>query len=165
MRSKRIYLNTILLQTTLIFLFTGFAQARFIIAKFPNASNFTHPKDNAVLLKTPGLTYVYQTENKDSIITNTITTTFNTITVQGIRCEIIYDIEWTFIKKLNKKFITAETYNIYAWDNKGNVWEFGKDSFIYMYNNNWRFTGFNTKASWLAGKNGKLPRIIKSATS
>lgn len=165
MRRQDLKLYAALFGAVLIYSLSGVVSGRYYLAGFPSAYSFTHPRDNPVLPKTRGLSYVQKTENKNTIVTNEITTTYDTITVQGIRCEIIYNLEWTYVKKLNRKFLTAETYNFYAWDNKGNVWDFGKDSLRYLYSSSWRRLGINTKGSWLAGKKGALPRIIVPANA
>jgi hypothetical protein len=143
----------------------GAANASFTLNGFPSAYTFRRPKDNPALPKTRGLTEVLKTESEDLIITNVRTTTFKTLTIQGIPCAIIENLEWTYVKKLKRTFLTAEIYNFYAWDNKGNVWEFGQDSFIYLYKKNWRRAGLSTKGTWLAGKDGAIPRIIVPADS
>ena len=165
MKSQKLQLYAALFGISLIFLSASLANGRFLLSAFPSAYSFSHPRDNSALPKTRGLTYVQKTENKNTIVTNEITTTYDTITIQGIPCEIIYNMEWTYVKGLNRKFLTAETYNFYAWDNKGNVWDFGKDSLKYLYNRSWRRSGINMKGSWLAGKNGALPRIIVPANA
>jgi hypothetical protein len=162
---RKLQFYAALFGVALICLSAGAVNARFSLGGFPSLSVFSHPKDNPALPKTRGLTYIQKTENKDTLVTNEITTTFNTITIQGIPCEIIYNQEWTYVKKLNMKFLTSEIYCFYAWDNNGNVWDFGKDSFKYLYNSSWRRVGLSTKDSWLAGKNGALPGIIARANS
>ena len=159
MKRQKLQLYAALFGVGLIFVSAGLANGRFLFPAFPSAYSFSHPRDNSALPKTRGLTYVQKTENKNTIVTNEITTTYDTITIQGIPCEIIYNIEWTYVKGLNRKFLTAETYNFYAWDN------FGKDSLKYLYNRSWRRSGINTKDSWLAGKNGALPQIIVPANA
>jgi hypothetical protein len=165
MKRIRIYLYAAVLSAVLTGFLTGTAKAQYILGKFPSSLNFNRPKDNPNLPKSPGLTYTYKTENKESILTNQVTVTYDTTTLQGIRCQIIYDAKWNYVKKLGQKFLTSETYHLYAWDKWGNVWDFGKDSFVYLYNNHWRRYGINMNASWLAGKNGAIPRIIIPANT
>lgn len=165
MDRKRLYLYTAILQVALIGFLTGTTKAQYILGKFPSSLNFSRPKDNPNLPKSPGFTYVYKTENKDSILTKKVTVTYDTVLIQGIRCQIIYDAKWNYLKRFGKRFLSSETYHLYAWDNWGNVWDFGKDSFVYMYNRNWRRYGIDMKASWLAGKNGAIPRIIMPAVN
>lgn len=166
MKKQKLQLYTLLFGILLVGFSANTANARFILTTgFPSPSIFSRPVDNPNLPRTRGVTQVTKTEKNDTIVTNQITTTFDTITVQGIPCAIIYNLEWTYVKKLKKQFLTAETYSFYAWDNKGNVWEFGKDSLKYQYNNKWRRTGINTKASWLAGKNKAVPFIVMQAKS
>ena len=153
-------LNTIIVSFASLCIISGFAQAKYYKAQFPSASEFNRPKDNPVLSQKPGLTYTFQTEYKDKIVTNEVTTTFDSILTQGIRCSIVYNSEWTYVKSLNKKIRTREVYKFFAWDNKGNVWYFGQDDFKYLYNNRWQYKGLSTRDSWLAGKNGAIPQII-----
>ncbi len=160
MNRKKIYLYTAILQVVLLGFITGTAKAQYILGKFPSSLNFNRPKDNPNLPKSPGSTYVYKTENKDSIVTSKVTVTYDTTIIQGISCQIVYDEKWNYVKKFGQRFLSSETYHLYAWDNLGNVWDFGKDSFVYLYNRNGRRYGIDMKASWLAGKNHATPKII-----
>ena len=157
-KTRNIYL--ILLVFISLCLTAGLAQAKLPGELFPPASQFQHPKDNPLLARKPDSTYTFKLDKKDKIITNEITITHNILFFQGIRCSIVKDVEWTYVKRLNEKFKTAEIYKFYAWDNKGNVWNFGQDEFKYLYNNSWRYKGLSTKDSWLAGKNHAFPKIV-----
>lgn len=163
MKSKRIYFAAVYFAAALTCFPSGLVQARYLEARFPGSSDFSNPKNNQYFPKTIGLTYEYKSENKDTIVVNDVTTTFNKITIQGIVCPVVYGVEWTFVKKLNKKFMTKETYTFNAWDNQGNVWCFGQDSLRYLYNNNWKLFKIDMSESWLAGKNGALPGIVMPA--
>ena len=160
---QRLYLYTAIFQMVVLGFSAGFVKAQAFNSGFPSARDFTHPKDNLYFPKLRGLTYVYQTENKDILVTNETSTSLNTLTIQGIVCNITYNREWTYVKSLNRKLITRETYDFYAWDNQGNVWYFGRDQFNYLHNSNWSYAGMNMKGSWLAGKNGAIPGIVVPA--
>lgn len=127
-------------------------------------ADFNSPRDNLYLPMAIGQTYVYEAETEDGLVWNEITATKRKKKILGITCVVVYDVEWIYVEEEDEWFLTEETYDWYAWDNHGNVWYFGEETYEIIYDDAWIPTAISTEGSWEAGVDGAEPGIIMLAT-
>jgi hypothetical protein len=87
-----------------------------------NPDNFVAAITNPYLPLTLGKTFHYQGTGADSLVTNDVSVTFVTKTIQGVTCVVVWDRVW------DDTDLVEETCDWYAQDINGNVWYFGEDS-------------------------------------
>lgn len=162
MNTLRCTLAKVTLTLTLIGL-TPLAPAKIVEIPDIVPADFNAPMDNIYLPMAIGLTYVYEAEEEDGLILNEITYTTNTVTILGITCVVVHDVEYIYIEELGLWFILEETDDWLAWDNFGNVWYFGEATLEYLYDDDWNFLGTSPEGSWTAGVDGAEPGILMLA--
>jgi len=141
----------------------GMAEAKTQETPAVDPADFDSPQDNLYLPMSLGDTYVYLAEDEDGLILNEITATFATKSILGVDCTIVYDVEWVYVEDLDTWFLTEETYDWYAWDNCGNVWYFGEDTYENIYDDDWNLIDVSTEGSWEAGEDGAEAGILMLA--
>ncbi len=125
-----------------------------------DVSNFGTPIGNNYFPRDLSTTYVYEAEDEDGFIRNTIYISKKTKSIMGVRSTVIYDVEWIWVEEEDNWFKLEETEDWHAWDNYGNFWYFGEDTVEYLYDDDWNPDGTSTEGSWKAGVDGALPGII-----
>ena len=129
-----------------------------------DVANFGSPQDNNIYFPYElDVTYEYQAETEDELVLNWIYVSNNTVSILGVDCTVVYDVEWVYVEEKNQWFKTEETEDWHAWDNFGNFWYFGEWTTEYEYDDDWNLTGQNNDGSWKAGEFDALPGIIVPA--
>lgn len=133
-----------------------------------DSEDFTAPTDNDYLPipdLSPGevKTYVYDAEDEEGLIRNYISYSTDTVTILGVTCIVVYDVEWVWVEDIGAWRKLEETQDWHAWDNFGNFWYFGEDTTEFEYDDDWVLIGSNNDGSWIAGDDGASPGIILPA--
>jgi len=129
----------------------------------PNPADFAEPMDNGWLPMSVGLTYAYNSVENRQAVVNEVTQTAELETIQGIPCTVVHEAEWMYSLAVRDWLLTRETYNWIAWDNWGNVWNFGEDTTRFSHDENGEVTGESKDGSWQAGLNGAQAGILMLA--
>jgi hypothetical protein len=106
-----------------------------------------------------GKTYVYRSEANGEITLGEMEFTYNTKSILGVSCTVVYDDESVYVEDLGQWFPAEETEDWFAWDNYGNVWYFGESTVANLYDDNWNLIGTSTEGSWEGGVDGAQPGI------
>jgi len=116
-------------------------------------ANFDAPVANPYFPLTPGVTRTYEGETEDGIETVVVIVTDETREIDGVECTVVLDIGYLDGEPVE------ETLDYFAYDNLGNAWYFGEDSFEIE-------DGLisSTDGSWIAGEDGAKPGIVMPAT-
>jgi len=141
----------------------GIVEAKCIEAQAINPADFDSPVNNLYFPKAVGTTYVYGAEEDDELIVNEIMITAGTVDILGVSCNVIYDVEWLWVEEKGAWYLIEETYDWHAWDNYGNVWYFGEETYERIYDEDWNWIDTSTEGSWKAGVGGALPGIVMLA--
>jgi len=114
-------------------------------------ANFVAAVDNPYLPFKPGTGLHYRgvAENGTTPQTDDEVVTYQTKTIQGVRCTVVRDSVFERGKPVER------TFDWYAQDKHGNVWYFGEDARDYK---NGRFV--KAPDSWQAGVSNAQPGII-----
>ena len=115
-----------------------------------NPAEFSTTINNPLLPMKPGSKYVYQNLSENAEVT--ITVTNNTITLAGVTCIVVHDVN-----KVDGE-IEEDTLDYYAQHTDGSVWYFGEDTI--SYDNGVA----STEGSWRAGLDGAKPGIVMLGT-
>ena len=107
------------------------------------------PIDNPFMPLAPGNTWVYQDAEG---VTDTVTVTNQTITIEGVECVVVKDIA----REGNK--ILESTKDYFAQDVDGNVWYFGENTKEFLEDGGVSFAG-----TWRAGVDNAEAGIIMLA--
>ena len=124
-------------------------------------ADFSAPVDNPYFPMAFGCTYIYEVETDEGLVVNEITVTPCLVTILGVECTIIYDVEYLIVDGVPVKL--EETFDFHAWDNHGNAWYFGEDTVEYIYDEMWNPLGCTTEGTWRAGADGAMAGIIMLA--
>ena len=156
-----------LISVTAMVILTGFSigvvQAGTCELPFFHASAFDTSNDNPYLsMDNIRSTYVYKAETDEGLVRDYIyfKPASENITIYGVECTVVYDVEWLWVEELSKWVKLEETDDWHAWDEDGNFWYFGEETTEYLYNDEWESTGTSNEGSWKAGVDGALPGII-----
>lgn len=141
-------------------LLTGIVEATNYEQPVLDANDFNSPQNNTYFPMAVGNTYVYRAETEDEIIRNEIHITYDIKKILDVNCVVVHDVEWVYVEDLNNWFLIEETNDWYAWDNYGNVWYFGEETYERIYDENWNWIDTSTEGSWEAGVGGAEPGIV-----
>jgi hypothetical protein len=109
-------------------------------------ADFSTTINNPLLPMKPGSVYVYQNVSNDAEVI--ITVTNKTITLQGVTCIVVHDVN-----KVGGE-VEEDTLDYYAQHKDGSVWYFGEDTISFE-------DGIaSTEGSWRAGLDGAKPGIV-----
>jgi hypothetical protein len=119
-----------------------------------SSASFDTPTDidNPYWPLVPGTTFVYKPVPNEENVVNTIEVTYDTKTIMGVECIVVYDTEHV------EGELTEETYDWYAQDDEGNIWYFGEATESLQDDGSWSKEG-----SWEAGVDGALPGYVMLA--
>jgi hypothetical protein len=116
-----------------------------------NPSDFTTKIDNRYFPLKPGTTFVYRDETAHGKEGDIMKVTSDTKNIMGVKCVVVDDRVWAHGK------LSDKTFDLYAQDEKGNVWYFGENTKEYKDGK------VSTEGSWEAGKAGAKPGVIMQA--
>ena len=127
MRRVMCCLTSVMVVVMLIGFSIGVVQAE--SCELPNFDDyeFDKPVDNPYFPRAIKRMYVYEAE-EDEFILNYIYISKDKERIGGVKCTVIYDVEWIWVEDLGvsgewRKL--EETEDWHAWDNEGNFWYFG----------------------------------------
>lgn len=127
-------------------------------------ANFGAPVDNPYFPRALDTTYVYEAEDEDGLIRNTIYISKKKKRIEGVTCTVIYDVEWIWVEEEGEWFKLEETEDWHAWDNDGNFWYFGEWTTEIEYDDEWIEIDRNHDGSWEANlAENVFPGIILPA--
>lgn len=114
-----------------------------------NPADFSTTINNPLLPMKPGSVFVYQNLTENAEVT--ITVTNQTITLAGVTCIVVHDVNTV------DGDIEEDTFDYYAQHTNGSVWYFGEDTI--SYDNGVA----STEGSWRAGVDGAKAGIVMLA--
>lgn len=121
--------------------------------KFPGASAFTNPKENAYFPLNVGRTWTYTGTDNGEPVRDVVTISSETTQILGVTCVVAED------KVYASGVLQEHTFDWYAKANDGTVWYMGEDTKELDENGK----VVSTEGSWKSGVDGAKPGIIMEA--